>query len=76
LHIYLVIHLAHLYKIPFTVAEEATKEAQPKHQETLSTAWEITSGGKTNSTSIIATKRRLKQEARKNRNICNTPPTS
>ena len=62
--------------MPCTAAEEATKEAQPKHQETLSTAGETTSGGKISSTSTIATKRRLKQEVRKNRNICNTPPTS
>ncbi|KAJ8423696.1 hypothetical protein Cgig2_003380 [Carnegiea gigantea] len=36
---------------------------------------ETTSARKTSSTSITATKRRLKQEVRKNRNIC-TPPTS
>ncbi|KAJ8431774.1 hypothetical protein Cgig2_009372 [Carnegiea gigantea] len=57
-------------------AEEATKEAQPKHQQTLSTTRETTSAGKTSSTSTTATKRRLQQEARKNRNICNTLPTS
>ena len=62
--------------MPCTAVEEATKEAQPKHQETLSTARETTSMGKTSSTSTIAAKRRVKQEARKNKNICNTPPTS
>ena len=36
---------------------------------------ETTSAGKISSTSTTATKRRLKQEARKNKNICNTPPT-
>jgi len=37
---------------------------------------ETTSAGKTSSTCTTATKRRLKQEVRKNINICNTPPTS
>ena len=37
---------------------------------------ETTSVGKTSSTSTTVTKRRLKQEVRMNRNICNTPPTS
>jgi len=69
-------HLIHLYNIPCTTAEEATNAAQPKRQQTLSIAMETIFAGKTSSTSTTATKRRLKQEARKNRNICNTPPTS
>ena len=74
--IYLVIHLVHLYKVPSTVAEEASQEAQPKEQSNLSIPRDKTSGGKTSSSSTTAKKRRVKQEVRKNRNICSSPISS
>jgi len=72
------LHFIELY-ILFTYGtstEEASKEAQPKEQENLSTQRDKISEGKTSSSSTTVKKTRVKQEVRKNRNICSSPISS
>ena len=49
-----------------------TKSPTKKEQKKVSPPKEKISGGKTSSSSTTVKKRRMKQEARKNRNICNS----